>query len=96
LTRWYRRTSFLGGGSKFVIILAANPGGGVSEWKGGREYAIEKASMRNKQRYADRWGYTLEVANLVDKKEYSHEWRAGWEKVDIIKNAMRKHRDAEW
>jgi mannan polymerase II complex MNN10 subunit len=52
--------------------------------------------VRNKQRYADRWGYTLEVANLVDKKEYSHEWRAGWEKVDIIKKAMRKHRNAEW
>ncbi|KAI9722732.1 MAG: hypothetical protein M1812_001663 [Candelaria pacifica] len=94
--RVYRRASFLGGGSKFVIILAANQGGGVMEWKGAREWAIERDSIRNKKKYAKRWGYQLEIADVGTKKRYAHEWRESWEKVDIIRNSMRKYPDAEW
>ncbi len=91
-----RRAYYLGGGKKFVIILAANQGGGVMEWKGPREWAIERDSVRNKVRYAKRWGYDLEVADMSTKKRYAHEWRESWEKVDSIRNAMIKYPDAQW
>ncbi|KAI6812264.1 galactosyl transferase GMA12/MNN10 family protein [Hortaea werneckii] len=96
LTFWWRRTSFLGGGSKYVMILGANIGGGVMEWKGAREWAIERDSVRNKKKYAARWGYELEIVDMSTKKRYAHEWRESWEKVDVIRNAMRKYPDAEW
>ncbi|OQO04177.1 hypothetical protein B0A48_10787 [Cryoendolithus antarcticus] len=92
----YRRTSFLGGGSKFVIILGANQGGGVMEWKGAREWAIERDSVKNKKRYANEWGYELEIVDMATKKRYAHEWRESWEKVDVIRNSMRKYPNAEW
>ncbi|KAF1346796.1 galactosyl transferase GMA12/MNN10 family-domain-containing protein [Delphinella strobiligena] len=93
---WYRRTSWLGGGSKFVVILAANQGGGVMEWKGAREWAIERDSVRNKKNYVQTWGYDLEIVDMSTKKRYAHEWRESWEKVDTIRNAMRKYPQAEW
>ncbi|KAK5158150.1 hypothetical protein LTR04_005261 [Oleoguttula sp. CCFEE 6159] len=96
LHRVYRRTSWLGGGSKFVVILAANQGGGVMEWKGAREWAIERDSVRNKKKYVKNWGYELEIVDMSTKKRYAHEWRESWEKVDTIRNAMRKYPDAEW
>ena len=96
LHRVYRRTSFLGGGSKFVIILAANEGGGVMEWKGPREWAIERDSLRNKKKYARKWGYDLEIVDMSTKKRYAHEWRESWEKVDTVRNCMRKYPKAEW
>ncbi|EKG11910.1 Galactosyl transferase [Macrophomina phaseolina MS6] len=92
----YNRTSWLGGGSKYVIILAANMGGGVMEWKGPREWAIERDSVKNKKRYARRWGYNLEIVDMSTKKRYAHEWRESWEKVDTIRSAMRKYPQAEW
>ncbi|KAK5072631.1 alpha-1,6-mannosyltransferase [Lithohypha guttulata] len=92
----YRSNSRLGGGSKFVIILAANEGGGVMDWKGPREWAIERDSVRNKRLYAERWGYNLEIADMSTKKRYAHEWRESWEKVDIIRNCMAKYPKAEW
>ncbi|KNG80615.1 alpha-1,6-mannosyltransferase subunit, partial [Aspergillus nomiae NRRL 13137] len=91
----YRRSSF-GGGSKFVIILESNVEGGVMELKGAREWAVERNSIRNKQEYARQWGYELEVVNMLAKKRYSHEWRESWEKVDIIRETMRKYPHAEW
>lgn len=96
LQRFYRRTSWLGGGKKYVVILAANLGGGVMEWKGPREWAIERDSIRNKRRYVDKWGYELEIVDMSTKKRYAHEWRESWEKVDTIRNAMRKYPKAEW
>ena len=96
LHRVYRRVSWLGGGSKFVIILAANQGGGVMEWKGPREWAIERDSVRNKKKYAKKWGYDLEIVDMSTKKRYAHEWRESWEKVDTIRNCMRKYPKAEW
>ncbi|KAI0135408.1 glycosyltransferase family 34 protein [Daldinia grandis] len=95
---WYywRRASWLGGGEKFVIILAANVGGGVMEWKGAREWAIERDSVRNKRKYAARWGYDLEIVDMSTKKRYAHEWRESWEKVDSIRNNFRKYPKAEW
>ncbi|CAK7198312.1 alpha-1,6-mannosyltransferase [Sporothrix eucalyptigena] len=96
LIYYWRRTSWLGGGEKFVIILAANVGGGVMEWKGAREWAIERDSTRNKKRYAARWGYDLEIVDMSTKKRYAHEWRESWEKVDFVRQAMRKYPKAEW
>lgn len=93
---WWRRISLGGGGEKFVIILAANVGGGVMEWKGAREWAIERDSVRNKRKYATRWGYDLEIVDMKTKKRYAHEWRESWEKVDFIRTAMRKYPNAEW
>ncbi|KAF7716594.1 Mannan polymerase II complex MNN10 subunit [Penicillium ucsense] len=90
------RQSPLSGGSKFVIILASNVEGGVMEWKGAREWAVERNSIRNKREYARKWGYKLEVANMLAKKRYSHEWRESWEKVDVIREIMRKNPQAEW
>ncbi|KAL4927083.1 putative alpha-1,6-mannosyltransferase subunit [Aspergillus undulatus] len=90
------RRSALGGGRKFVIIVESNVEGGVMEWKGAREWAIERNSITNKKEYARRWGYELETANMLAKKRYSHEWRQGWEKVDILREAMRKYPNAEW
>ena len=92
----YRRSARLGGGSKFVIILGANEGGGVTNWKGPREWAIERDSVRNKRKYAEKWGYTLEIADLSTKKKYAHEWRESWEKVDILRRIMGKYPNAEW
>ncbi|KAF2436458.1 hypothetical protein EJ08DRAFT_578674 [Tothia fuscella] len=92
----WRRSSALGGGDKFVIILAANQGGGVMEWKGPREWAIERDSVKNKKQYAKRWGYELEIVDMSTKKRYAHEWRESWEKVDTIRNTMRKYPKAEW
>ncbi|PIB01693.1 putative alpha-1,6-mannosyltransferase MNN10 [Cercospora beticola] len=93
---WYRRTSWLGGGSNFVIILGANQGGGVMEWKGAREWAIERDSVKNKKKYAAKWGYDLHIVDMSTKKRYAHEWRESWEKVDIVRNAMKKYPQAEW
>ncbi|KAJ6134677.1 hypothetical protein N7523_000999 [Penicillium sp. IBT 18751x] len=95
IVQFYRRSP-LGGGRKFVIILGSNVEGGVMEWKGAREWAIERNSIWNKKQYAKRWGYELEVANMLAKKRYSHEWRESWEKGDVIREAMRKYPDAEW
>ncbi|KAI9883376.1 MAG: hypothetical protein M1823_004866 [Watsoniomyces obsoletus] len=92
----YRSAGYLGGGSKFVIILAANQGGGVMEWKGPREWAIERDSIKNKRKYVKKWGYNLEIVDMTTKKRYAHEWRESWEKVDEIRNAMRKYPKAEW
>jgi mannan polymerase II complex MNN10 subunit len=86
----------LGGGSKIVVILPSNIGGGVMEWKGPREWAIERDSLRNKRRYTKRWGYHLEIVNMVTKKRYAHEWRESWEKVDVIRQCLRKYPKAEW
>lgn len=94
LHRLYRR--HLGGGKKFVIMLGANQGGGVMEWKGAREWAIERDSVKNKKQYARRWGYDLEVVDMSTKKRYAHEWRESWEKVDTIRNTMRTYPDGEW
>ncbi|KAF2636094.1 hypothetical protein P280DRAFT_157471 [Massarina eburnea CBS 473.64] len=96
LHRVYRRSSWFGGGNKFVIILAANQGGGVMEWKGPREWAIERDSVKNKKKYTQKWGYDLEIVDMSTKKRYAHEWRESWEKVDTIRNAMRKYPHAEW
>ncbi|KAI9740822.1 MAG: alpha-1,6-mannosyltransferase [Claussenomyces sp. TS43310] len=93
---YWRRAPFLGGGKKFVIILAANQGGGVMEWKGPREWAIERDSVRNKRKYAAKWGYDLEIVDMSTKKRYAHEWRESWEKVDTIRNCLRKYPEAEW
>lgn len=92
----WRRAPLLGGGKKYVLILAANQGGGVMEWKGPREWAIERDSVRNKARYAKRWGYDLEIVDMSTKKRYAHEWRESWEKVDAIRKAMEKYPSAEW
>lgn len=92
----WRRASFGGGGNKFVIILAANVGGGVMEWKGAREWAIERDSVRNKRKYVATWGYDLEVIDMGTKKKYAHEWRESWEKVDFIRATLRKYPKAEW
>ncbi|KAL4754555.1 hypothetical protein BDW72DRAFT_129317 [Aspergillus terricola var. indicus] len=90
------RRSIFGAGRKFVIILQSNTEGGVMEWKGAREWAIERNSISNKEEYAKRWGYKLEVVNMLAKKRYSHEWREGWEKVDILRETMKKYPNAEW
>ena len=92
----YRKTAFLGGGSKFVVILAANQGGGVMEWKGPREWAIERDSVKNKRKYVEKWGYDLEIVDMSTKKRYAHEWRESWEKVDTLRNCLRKYPKAEW
>lgn len=84
------------GGSKVVIILAANQGGGVMTWKGPKEWAVERDSIANKKAYAERWGYHLEIKDMSTKKRYAHEWRESWEKVDVIKQTMRQHPKAEW
>jgi mannan polymerase II complex MNN10 subunit len=96
LHRLYRRSTMFGGGSKYVVILAANQGGGVMEWKGPREWAIERDSVKNKKKYTKKWGYELEIVDMSTKKRYAHEWRESWEKVDTIRNAMRKYPHAEW
>ncbi|KAJ5781286.1 hypothetical protein N7457_006446 [Penicillium paradoxum] len=95
IVQTYRRSP-LGDGHKFVIILGSNVEGGVMELKGAREWAIERNSIWNKERYAEKWGYDLELANLLAKKRYSHEWRESWEKADVIREAMRKYPNAEW
>ncbi|KAB8069227.1 glycosyltransferase family 34 protein [Aspergillus leporis] len=66
------------------------------ELKGAREWAVERNSINNKRRYADQWGYELEIVNMLAKKRYSHEWRESWERVDIIRETMRKYPHAEW
>ncbi|KAI0482990.1 glycosyltransferase family 34 protein [Xylariaceae sp. FL0804] len=96
LSYYCRRSSWIGGGEKFVIILAANVGGGVMEWKGAREWAIERDSVKNKRKYTDRWGYDLEIVDMSTKKRYAHEWRESWEKVDSLRNTFRKYPKAEW
>lgn len=93
---YWRRAKIAGGGKKHVIILAANQGGGVMEWKGPREWAIERDSVRNKKKYAAKWGYDLEIVDMSTKKRYAHEWRESWEKVDTIRNCLKKYPDAEW
>lgn len=65
-------------------------------WKGAREWAIERDSVRNKKKYAAKWGYELEIVDMRKRKKYSHEWREGWQKVDYIRSTMRKYPDAEW
>ena len=96
LKTMYRRAGWLGGGNKYVIVLAANIGGGVMDWKGPREWAIERDSVKNKRKYANKWGYDLEIVDMSTKKRYAHEWRESWEKVDTMRNCMRKYPKAEW
>lgn len=66
------------------------------EWKGAREWAIERDSTRNKKKYAATWGYDLEIVDMSTKKRYAHEWRESWEKVDFVRTCMRKYPKAEW
>ena len=66
------------------------------EWKGAREWAIERDSVRNKRKYVARWGYELEIVDMSIKKRYAHEWRESWEKVDSIRNSFKKYPKAEW
>ena len=44
------------------------------EWKGAREWAIERDSVRNKRNYVKRWGYNLEIVDMSTKKRYAHEY----------------------
>lgn len=96
ITHGFRSSRHLGGGNKFVIILAANKGGGVMEWKNSKQWAAERESIANKKHYARKWGYHLEVKDMSTKKRYAHEWRESWEKVDVIKQTMRQYPKAEW
>ncbi|KAF3938272.1 hypothetical protein ABW19_dt0206626 [Dactylella cylindrospora] len=96
LASFYRSSRFLGGGSKYVIILAANQGGGVLGWKTPKEWYVERESIKNKKAYAARHGYTLEIRDMKSLKRYAHEWRESWEKVDILKQTMKKYPHAEW
>ncbi|KAK9457590.1 galactosyl transferase GMA12/MNN10 family-domain-containing protein [Dipodascopsis uninucleata] len=82
--------------SKFVIILAVNQGGGVMQWKGPNEWAVEKKSIANKKAYAKRHGYDLAIQDMSIKKRYAHEWRESWEKVDVIRQTMKQYPKAEW
>lgn len=66
------------------------------EWKGAREWAIERDSIRNKRKYTSQWGYDLEIVDMSTKKRYAHEWRESWEKVDFLRTSMRKYPKAEW
>ncbi|KAL1955900.1 hypothetical protein VTO42DRAFT_7973 [Malbranchea cinnamomea] len=95
ITQAYRASSW-GSGPEVVLIVPSNIGGGVMEWKGAREWAIERHSLGNKRRYAKRWGYHFETPNMVLKKKYAHEWRESWEKVDVLRQAMRKYPQAKW
>ena len=81
---------------RFVIILAANEGGGVLKWKSEQEWAIEHISIANKKAYAKRHGYGLTIKDLTTVKRYSHEFREGWQKADILKQTMREFPDTEW
>jgi len=45
------------------------------EWKGPREWAIERDSVKNKKKYTKKWGYELEIVDMSTKKRYAHEWR---------------------
>lgn len=87
---------FKGGDPKVVIILAANEGGGVFKWKGPQEWLVERSSIVNKRLYAKRHGYGLTIKDMTVKKRYLHEWRELWEKVDIMKQAMRQFPNTEW
>ncbi|KAK9466424.1 galactosyl transferase GMA12/MNN10 family-domain-containing protein [Lipomyces arxii] len=84
------------GSSRFVIILAVNQGGGVMQWKGPKEWAVEKTSIANKKAYAERHGYELAIQDMSIKKRYAHEWRESWEKVDVIRSTMKQYPKAEW
>lgn len=66
------------------------------EWKGPREWAIERDSVRNKKKYVARHGYDLEIVDMATKKRYAHEWRESWEKVDTIRRCLREYPEAEW
>lgn len=81
---------------RVVIILAANEGGGVFKWKGPQDWSVERSSIANKKDYAKRHGYGLTIKDMTLKKRYSHEWRESWEKVDILKQAMRQYPNSEW
>lgn len=87
---------FMSSDPKVVIILAANEGGGVLKWKGPQEWSVERSSIANKKNYAKRHGYGLTIKDMTIKKRYSHEWRESWEKVDIMKQAMRQFPGTEW
>ncbi|KAK9449386.1 galactosyl transferase GMA12/MNN10 family-domain-containing protein [Limtongia smithiae] len=88
--------AFRWGSSKFVIILAVNQGGGVMQWKGPQEWAVERTSIANKRAYADKHGYDLAIQDMSIKKRYAHEWRESWEKVDVIRQTMKQYPKAEW
>ncbi|KAF3906602.1 hypothetical protein ABW20_dc0108789 [Dactylellina cionopaga] len=96
ITAFCKSSRFIGGGSKYVIILAANQGGGVLGWKGEKEWFVERESIKNKKAYAARHGYTLEIRDMKSMRRYAHEWREGWEKVDVLKQTMKKYPKAEW
>jgi mannan polymerase II complex MNN10 subunit len=66
------------------------------EWKGAKDWAIERDSIANKMAYARRWGYHVELIDMMTKKRYAHEWRESWEKIDTLQDAMRKYPHAEW
>ena len=92
----HHRRSSLANGHKVVVMLASNVEGGVMEVKGAREWEIERNSIQNKEQYTKRWGYEFETVNMMTQRRYSQEWREGWEKVDLIRETMRKYPDVEW
>ena len=92
----HHRRSSLANGHKVVVMLASNVEGGVMEVKGAREWEIERNSIQNKEQYTKRWGFEFETVNMMTQRRYSQEWREGWEKVDLIRETMRKYPDAVW
>lgn len=84
------------GGPKYVIVLGANKGGGVQQWKGAKEWDLERTSIQNKKEYVSRHGYHLAIKDMIAKRRYAHEWRESWQKVDLIRQAMRQFPKAEW
>jgi mannan polymerase II complex MNN10 subunit len=47
------------------------------EWKGAREWAIERDSVKNKKKYAAEWGYELEIVDMSTKKRMERELGKG-------------------
>lgn len=81
---------------KYVIVLGANHGGGVQQWKSGKDWELEKLSIANKKAYAERHGYNIVIKDMTMQKKYSQEWREAWQMVDVMREAMRQFPSAEW
>lgn len=79
---------------KIYIVLGHYPKVGIEKELFRHDWFIEKLSIVNKKLYAVKHGYEfiyMNTANTVlhKQKRYQHETREGWERFDILRDAMK-------
>lgn len=53
--------------------------------------ALRQFTVANKQKYANRWGYTLYAPSVAEAESYSKPWPFPWGKFPLLQKVLHKH-----